>query len=194
MAGQSAGRFMPRILPSSNWPPAMVAPVEPAVTRPAASSSDFSSLNALTSEDSFLRMASVGMSFMSMTSRQSIISTRDLSYSYFASSAPMTSALPASMRYSSLSASSAFTAPSTGAAGALSPPIASTMIFTILIPLELFRGRFKRAAAGLRKVFQYSRLPIVRGKGMTSLMLATPVRYIISLSKPRPKPECTQPP
>ncbi len=41
---------------------------------------------------------------------------------------------------------------------------------------------------------QKSALPVVRGKGITSLMLLTPVRYMMSRSKPRPKPACFVPP
>ena len=39
-------------------------------------------------------------------------------------------------------------------------------------------------------VYSYnSQLPTVRGNGITSLMLDTPVRYITQRSKPRPNPE-----
>ena len=41
---------------------------------------------------------------------------------------------------------------------------------------------------------QKSALPTVRGWGRTSRMLETPVRYITSRSKPRPKPACLQEP
>ena len=38
-SGHSAGRFIPLILPKISWPPTIVAPVEPAVTRAQISSS-----------------------------------------------------------------------------------------------------------------------------------------------------------
>ena len=41
---------------------------------------------------------------------------------------------------------------------------------------------------------QKSALPTVRGWGRRSRMLETPVRYITSRSKPRPKPACLQEP
>ena len=40
-----------------------------------------------------------------------------------------------------------------------------------------------------QQVYSYnSQLPTVRGNGITSLMLDTPVKYITQRSKPRPKP------
>lgn len=41
---------------------------------------------------------------------------------------------------------------------------------------------------------QNSALPVVRANGMTSRMFCIPVRYMISLSKPRPNPACFTPP
>ena len=43
-------------------------------------------------------------------------------------------------------------------------------------------------------VYQYSALPTVLGYGITSRIFDTPVRYIMILSKPRPKPACFVPP
>ena len=74
-AGVRAGRFMPRNLPRMSCPPTMVAPVEPAVTSAATSSCFLSIQNACMSEEFFFLTASVGMSFMSMTSGQSTISS-----------------------------------------------------------------------------------------------------------------------
>ena|GEM_PF-5227636 len=48
-----------------------------------------------------------------------------------------------------------------------------------------FPGKKARILPGR---FQNSALPVVRGKGSTSRMLLTPVRYMIRRSKPRPKP------
>lgn len=52
----------------------------------------------------------------------------------------------------------------------------------------LRQGRGGLGAARCR--YQKSAFPVVRGKGSTSRMLDTPVKYIIRRSKPRPKPAC----
>ncbi len=63
------------------------------------------------------------------------------------------------------------------------------------------RGRFPSASSAAatgsgpsppsRSRYQKSALPVVRGKGSTSRMLAMPVRYMIMRSKPMPKPACS---
>ena len=52
----------------------------------------------------------------------------------------------------------------------------------------LRQGRGGLGAARCR--YQKSAFPVVRGKGSTTRMLDTPVKYIIRRSKPRPKPAC----
>ena len=57
------------------------------------------------------------------------------------------------------------------------------------------QSAFLRAKSGggaklPRRIGQNSALPVVRGKGSTSRMLAMPVRYMIMRSKPMPKPAC----
>ena len=137
--GASAARRMPLIRFATRVAPDSSAPVEPAETK-ASPSPAFSRFSPTVSEESFFfRKAVAGSSHISTTSLAWDTATpagRSL-MPLSARTLRMSSPLPTRMistPYSLL----AWMAPITGASGALSPPMASTMIF-IEFPLSSVR-------------------------------------------------------
>ncbi len=133
-----AGRRTPRIRPTIKSPAANSAPVLPIAKR-ASPPPSRSSLAATTIEASLrLLTAIAGSSWLLITSFASTIFILPSGYECFASSSLIRSGFPTSMISSSSIVLTALAAASTGAHGALSPPIASMINFiTADIPFRL---------------------------------------------------------
>ena len=136
--GQNAGRRMPRMRPMRRVAAAISAPVAPVVTMPAISFSVRSMEIALIIELSFFRrIASVGLSSPVMTSGAWTIPILSPVYPRRSSSSCILFSSPVKISDKSSCSFSASTAPSTFAAGLLSPPKQSMISFMLYPPFDI---------------------------------------------------------
>ena len=103
-------------------PPASAAPVDPAVTAASASPALTASMVLTRDALSLRRMASVGLSWLVMTSGASMMRTRASSCGRLARSLRTSSCAPQKMTWMSGISRMASSAPSSTQSGALSPP------------------------------------------------------------------------
>ncbi len=133
ITGASGERSTPFILPTTNWPPTSIAPVLPAETNASASPCFTRFIPTTIDEFFFFLIAITGGSSKPIISSACTMLIRPLSYVYLSSSFFISSVLPARIILMPGTSFNASTAPFTGASGALSPPIASTTTFIVLL-------------------------------------------------------------
>lgn len=162
-----AARLTPGSRLAISVAPVSRAPVEPALTS-ASPSPAASSRSATTIDESFLcRTAEVGSSHISMVSAACFTVMPAISMPFSRAQAPIFSSSPTAM-ISTPSSFTAAAAPSNSSFGALSPPMASKMIF--MLPSS----------------------PFVRAGG-TMMAPCPPLAVFATLSAPSARPGCAGP-
>ena len=131
--GAKGGLLTPGIRPIIACDPTNMAPVLPAETKASASPALTRFIATTMDESFFLRIAFTGCSAVSITSVAPITSILLWSYVYLLNSASTASLIPTSLTVTHSLLLTASTTPLTIAAGALSPPIASTATVIALI-------------------------------------------------------------